>query len=112
MRSWQLSDPPSSRLYSEKAFVLSRNFVRRALELPVGGLESELKHIYFVQGRLSKVVREAHELIEKSKVPPDGEAESEKAVPRLSEGGIITLERTLRKLQAITDAAAAANETS
>ena len=34
-----VTDRPShrSRLYSEKAFVLSRNFVRRALEIPLGG---------------------------------------------------------------------------
>lgn len=66
----------------------------------------ELKHIYFTQGRLAKVIRDAHALIEKSKAPPseNGEADSERAVPRLSEGGIITLERTLRKLQVIADA--------
>lgn len=76
----------------------------------MGSLESEIKYLYFTQGKLAKVVREARTLIEKSKEPapaPEGESgssDSERAVPRLTEGGIITLDRTLRKLQAILDA--------
>ncbi|KAJ7293424.1 hypothetical protein C8J57DRAFT_1551895 [Mycena rebaudengoi] len=83
----------NSRLYNEKAYVLSRGFVRRALELPPCG-------------RLDKVVNDAQLLIEKSKRANDADAESEaeteadreRAVPRLSAGGIITLDRTLARL--------------
>jgi ubiquitin-conjugating enzyme E2 O len=99
----------NSRLYSEKAYVLSRNFVRRALEGPVGGLETELNWLYREKGRLHKVIKDARGLIEKSRAVQGqdiSEADAELAVPRLSEGGIIMLERVLNKLQAIADAPA------
>ncbi len=92
-------------MYNEKAFVLSRGFVRRALEIPLGGLEAELHWFYYTKGKLKKVVDDARALIEKSKATKeDTEADRELAVPRLSGGGIITLERTLAKLQALLDA--------
>ena len=86
--------------------MLSRGFVRRALELAPGSLEAELRWLYFANGRLKKILQDARALIAKSKAPAegDGEADRELAVPRLSGGGIITLERTLVKLQAIYDA--------
>jgi ubiquitin-conjugating enzyme E2 O len=95
-----------SRLYSEKAYVLSRNFVRRALEIPLGGLEHEITRIYYTNKLLEKVVLDARVLIETSKqtskdAPTDVDAD--KAVPRLTAGGIITLERTLSKLQFLLD---------
>jgi len=93
-----------SRLYSEKAYVLSRGFVRRALEVPLGGLEAEINWLYYNKGRLEKVLRDARSLIENSKADSDISAEDkDMAVPRLSSGGIITLERTLHKLQSIAD---------
>ncbi|KAF8213205.1 hypothetical protein K438DRAFT_1803556 [Mycena galopus ATCC 62051] len=96
----------NSRLYNEKAYVLSRGFVRRALELPPGGLESEIEWLYHRSGRLDKVVNDAQRLIEKSKhtaadAPADSEEDGELAVPRLSAGGIITLDRTLTKLMSL-----------
>ncbi|RPD66821.1 hypothetical protein L226DRAFT_529226 [Lentinus tigrinus ALCF2SS1-7] len=95
----------NSRLYNEKAYVLSRGFVRRALEIPLGGLEAELNWLYYTNGKLKKVLDDARALIEKSKATKeDTEADRELAVPRLSGGGIITLERTLVKLQALLDA--------
>ncbi|KAI0722317.1 hypothetical protein C8T65DRAFT_628933 [Cerioporus squamosus] len=95
----------NSRLYNEKAFVLSRGFVRRALEIPLGGLEAELYWFYYTKGKLKKVVDDARALIEKSKTTEeDTDADRELAVPRLTGGGIITLERTLAKLQALLDA--------
>lgn len=95
----------SSRLYSEKAYVLSRGFVRRALEIPLGGLEAEMNWLYYTKGKLQKVVRDARALIEKSKVTTaDTEVDGEVAVPRLTGGGIIMLERTLTRLQALLDA--------
>lgn len=96
---------PRSRLYNEKAFVLSRGFVRRALELPLGSLEAELTWFYYTNGKLKKVLDDAHALIEKSQKNEEGtDADRELAVPRLTGGGIITLERTLAKLQALLDA--------
>lgn len=93
-----------SRLYSEKAYVLSRGFVRRALEIPFGGLESEIHWIYFTTKLLEKVILGARLLIDKSKSPAsESEDNSDLAVPRLTAGGIITLDRTLIKLQEILD---------
>jgi len=94
----------NSRLYSEKAYVLSRGFVRRALEIPLGGLESEVKWMYYKQGRLKKVLDDARRLVRKSQTSTEGrEDDNELAVPRLTTGGIITLERTLAKLQGLLD---------
>ncbi|KAI0932058.1 hypothetical protein AcW2_000786 [Taiwanofungus camphoratus] len=95
----------NSRLYNEKAYVLSRGFVRRALEIPLGGLEAEIDWFYHTNGKLAKVLSDARALIEKSRTTSeDTEADRELAVPRLTGGGIITLERTLGKLQALLDA--------
>ncbi|KAI0650395.1 hypothetical protein C8Q79DRAFT_902140 [Trametes meyenii] len=97
----------NSRLYNEKAYVLSRGFVRRALEIPLGGLEEELRWFYHTSAKLRKVLGDARALIEKSRALKDEEvpeADRERAVPRLSSGGIIALERTLAKLQGLLDA--------
>ncbi|CAD6951998.1 unnamed protein product [Tilletia controversa] len=56
----------NSALYSEKAYILSRGFVRRALERPVFGLEKEIEFFYYEQGRLARVLERAKELIEHS----------------------------------------------
>jgi ubiquitin-conjugating enzyme E2 O len=89
-----------SRLYNEKAYVLSRGFVRRALEIPLGGLESEIRWLYYEHHRLEKLLRDANVLIEKSKAASDTTgADQELAVPRLTAGGILALERILSKLQ-------------
>ena len=42
---------PHSRLYNEEMYVLSGGFVRRALEIPLGGLEAEMNWFYFMSGR-------------------------------------------------------------
>jgi ubiquitin-conjugating enzyme E2 O len=104
----------NSRLYNEKAYVLSRGFVRRALEVPLGSLESEINWLYHKHGRLAKVLCDARALVEKSRggeeVPQEPSSASEYdrdgelAVPRLTAGGIITLERTLAKLEALQQA--------
>ncbi|KAI0638530.1 hypothetical protein C8Q77DRAFT_1091600 [Trametes polyzona] len=102
----------NSRLYNEKAYVLSRGFVRRALEIPLGGLEEELKWFYYTSGKLRKVLDDARALIAKSRATQGEEvpeADRDRAVPRLSSGGIITLERTLVKLQALLDAQSSDN---
>lgn len=102
-----------SRLYNEKAYVLSRGFVRRALEIPLGGLEAEVNWFYYTNGKLKKVLDDARALIRKSRAIQSGEkeeseADRELAVPKLSGGGIITLERILGKLQALQNAPPAA----
>ena len=48
--------------------MLSRGFVRRALEIPLGGLEVEIGWFYYTNGKLKKVLDDARALIEKSKV--------------------------------------------
>ena len=88
-------------MYNEKAFVLSRGFVRRALEIPVGSLQEVINNIYFEQGRLAKVVKGSRSLIERSRITEELEDDIDRAVPRLTEGGIIPLSRTLDKLEAI-----------
>jgi len=71
--------------------------------------------LYRKQGRLSRVLSDARALIEKSrlessamsnKTTAGGDRDSEPAVPRLTAGGIITLERTLVKLEALQQAPA------
>ncbi|KAH9082216.1 hypothetical protein EDB83DRAFT_2503321 [Lactarius deliciosus] len=89
----------NSRLYNEKAYVLSRGFVRRALEVPLGSLESEIEWLYRKQGRLAKGPSASS-----SADADEGDRDSEPAVPRLTTGGIITLERTLVKLEALQQA--------
>ena len=101
-----VTDRPShrSRLYSEKAFVLSRNFVRRALEIPLGGLETEVDWFYYKNGKLQKVLKDSRTLITKSRAnTTESEADRDRAIPRLTGGGIIALERTLTKLQSLLD---------
>ncbi|KAF8807738.1 hypothetical protein BYT27DRAFT_7338382 [Phlegmacium glaucopus] len=94
----------NSRLYSEKAYVLSRGFVRRALEIPLGGLESEIAHLYYSKKRLHKVVQDAQRLIQKSRDGLEITLEDQDiAVPRLTAGGIIALERTLNRLCSCLD---------
>ncbi|KAF9479723.1 hypothetical protein BDN70DRAFT_878485 [Pholiota conissans] len=92
----------NSRLYSEKAYVLSRGFVRRALEIPLGGLQSEIHYLYYTKHRLQRVISDAEYIINRSRNHPELSAhEHDLAVPRLTAGGIIALERTLNKLRSL-----------
>lgn len=97
----------SSRLYSEKAYVLSRGFVRRALEYPPGGLEGEIAWFYYTKGGLAKVLNHSRNLIAQSSVSSNNVADvvdTDISVPRLSTGGVLTVSRTLTKLQELLDA--------
>ncbi|KAL7421053.1 hypothetical protein Q5752_003937 [Cryptotrichosporon argae] len=60
----------NSRLYSEKAYVLSRSFVRTALDRPPAGFADELTHFYLAQGRLRSVIAHARALMEKGEAAP------------------------------------------
>lgn len=68
--------------------------------MPPGGLETEITQLYRNEKRLEKVINDAEKLVQKSGenqeiLPEDHDV----AVPRLSAGGIISLERTLAKLR-------------
>lgn len=76
--------------------------MRRALEIPLGGLEEDIVQLYYGSGRLQKVIDDAESLITASRNNPDVSVdEHDLAVPRLSAGGIITLERTLSRLRVL-----------
>ncbi|ORY33042.1 hypothetical protein BCR39DRAFT_463825 [Naematelia encephala] len=88
----------NSRLYSEKAYVLSRSFVRTALERPPAGLESEIRHLYYYKGRLKSVIDHAQRLIVKAEENNGGTIEDENtvmwnadAVGSLTMGAILSL---------------------
>ncbi|TFL06373.1 hypothetical protein BDV98DRAFT_559298 [Pterulicium gracile] len=95
----------NSRLYNERAYILSRNFIKHALEVSIGGFHDELQSFYFERGTLAKVVTAARDLIERSGQVEEANGEPlDLAVPRLSSGGVISLTRTLKKLQYLSDA--------
>ncbi len=86
----------NSRLYSEKAYVLSRSFVRTALEHPPIGLEKEINHLYFQKGRLKAVIDHAKRLIDKGEAGGGVEDENDEmwnadAMGSLTMGAILTL---------------------
>lgn len=90
---------PSRRLYSEKAYVLSRSFVKTALERPPGGLDDEIRDIYINEGRLKRVIDHAKPLMEQGEAvrdKPEGEVPEEEvwnadAVGSLTMGAILSL---------------------
>jgi ubiquitin-conjugating enzyme E2 O len=70
----------------------------------LGGLESEIAHLFYRKKRLHKVVQDAKRLIQKSKDGLEITLEDQDiAVPRLTAGGIIALERTLNRLCSCLD---------
>ena len=143
----------NSRLYNEKAYVLSRGFILRGLENPPGSLEDEIRGFYLSspspenvetddpmdqdqgqgegpsrsqgggQRRLEKVLKSCADLVSLSQAlqepsqtqplpmsqdqPPTGTAgpppalDEEAAVPTLTAGGILALQRILAKLSDI-----------
>ncbi|KAG8921952.1 hypothetical protein FRC02_012255 [Tulasnella sp. 418] len=110
----------NSRLYSEKAYVLSRGFVRRALENPPIGLEKEIDWLYMRKGKGNEIVRRARELIHESEkkrsaglnfgagvddVVPGWE---DRAVPKLSGGAILSLGKTLARVETLLQSKGAA----
>ncbi|EST06706.1 Ubiquitin-conjugating enzyme, E2 [Kalmanozyma brasiliensis GHG001] len=96
----------NSRMYNEKAYILSRGFVRRVLESKVEGFEDEVAMFYYSRGGLRKVVERAEGLLrvsagEGEKQP---EEEGEEAVQGLTKGGGIMLGRTVKALRTMLDA--------
>ncbi|KIY45766.1 hypothetical protein FISHEDRAFT_66815 [Fistulina hepatica ATCC 64428] len=96
----KLRDTPdsvvNSRLYNERAYVLSRGFVRRALERPPQGLQDEIEWLYRTNGRLAKVVKDAQALIDTAQGSSMASIPNDSVV--LTAGGVISLQRTLTKL--------------
>lgn len=66
----------------------------------MGSLEVEIEYLYFKQSRLQKVMDDANTLINQSRHSQDASdlAWERYAVPRLTAGGVIMLERILKKL--------------
>ncbi|KAL1748439.1 hypothetical protein HDZ31DRAFT_79580 [Schizophyllum fasciatum] len=98
----------NSRLYSEKAYVLSRGFVLRAFEVSLEDIMPAIRDFYLRRGNLKKVIDDAKALIASSTQEGEGDDATrtdgeEPAVPRLTGGGIIALGSTLNKLQALLD---------
>lgn len=99
----------NSKLYNEKAYILSRGFVKRALENPPEGFETELKLFYYKAGNLKKVVDRADRLVASSgSASSGGEGEQgkmdmEDAVQGLTKGGAIMLGRTLKTLHSMLE---------
>lgn len=98
----------NSRLYSEKAYVLSRSFVRTALERPPTGLEKEIEYLYYTRGRLESVISHARRLMDKGNTEDDVDDEMAEmwnadAMGSLTMGAILTLRRTISKLEALLE---------
>jgi ubiquitin-conjugating enzyme E2 O len=96
----------NERLYSERAYFLSRGFVKYALENPVEGLDEELKYLYTDKDgpQLAKnVIEDGRRVISHSELdlPDDGEWEKGR-VTRVSRGGLQVLKRTIAALEGIT----------
>ncbi|TKY91012.1 hypothetical protein EX895_001011 [Sporisorium graminicola] len=96
----------NSKLYNEKAYILSRGFVKKALENRPAGFERELELFYFDSGNLSKVIERVEGLLQAgggsaAEMKAD---DAEQAVQGLTKGGGIMLGRTVKALRAILDA--------
>jgi len=85
--------------------LLSRGFVKYALENPVGSLETEIRYLYTDEDglKLAKhVVEDGNDVISNSEVGgPDGGEWEMGRVTRLSQGGLQVLKRTINALDQI-----------
>lgn len=96
----------NERLYSERAYFLSRGFVKYALENPVEGLEKEVRYLYTDKDgpHLAKsVIEDGRRVIANSEIdqPDDGEWEKGR-VTRVSRGGLQVLKRAIDALEELT----------
>jgi len=85
---------------------MARGFVKHALQNPPSGLEAEIRWLYRKQGKLEKIIADSNALIALSRNAVEQAPnwlQGERAVTRLTLGGILTLERTLNSLQSILD---------
>ncbi|KAF3935925.1 hypothetical protein ABW20_dc0108369 [Dactylellina cionopaga] len=108
----------NANLYSERAYILSRGFVRRVLEQPVPGLEDILVWIYNprLEGGmqfLSEIVQKGKEIVNGSEDGLSASAStslsdglnlastSTDGIPKLTAGAIVLLKKTLASLDDI-----------
>lgn len=97
----------ASQLYSEKAFMLARGFVRHALEHPVQGFEDVIEWLYLKKepegpGLLRQVLERANKVIERSEGPGAenlGIDDTPEGVGRVSKGALVMLKRDLEALK-------------
>lgn len=96
----------NERLYSERAYFLSRGFVKSALENEVEGLEQEVRYLYLDEDgpQLAKsVIEDGKQVIARSEIAgddDDGEWERGR-VTRISRGGLEVLKRTISALETL-----------
>lgn len=101
-------------LYSERAYILSRGFVKRVLEKPVPGLEDILAWLYdpkFDGGMtlLGEIVRKGKDIVagcEGARSAQSGSSAEVSAltsevdgIPKLTEGAVVLLKKTLTSLE-------------
>jgi len=93
----------NERLYSERAYFLSRGFVKWALENRVEGLEREVQYLYLdADGpKLAKsVIEDGKRVIAQSEISSDDDGEWQRGrVTRLSRGGLQILKRTISAIE-------------
>lgn len=101
----------TSQIYSERAFVLSRGFVKTALQKGAPGMEDVIYWLYLDEvgpGMLELVIEECKILagtklmeqqIEQNQDGKAGQGAEEPKIPRLSEGALVMLRRTLNWLE-------------
>ena len=93
----------NERLYSERAYFLSRGFVKWALENDVEGLEQEVRYLYLDEDgpKLARsVIEDGKQVIARSEVAGDDDGEWERGrVTRVSRGGLEVLKRTISGLE-------------
>lgn len=106
----------NSTLYSERAFILARGFVKHVLQKPVQGFENEIKWLY-MPGQpegpelLREVIKRAKEVVARSSVPKqneDNQASAEigsEGVGRVSAGALVLLKKHLEVLEGILEVA-------
>jgi ubiquitin-conjugating enzyme E2 O len=95
----------NERLYSERAYCLSRGFVKYALENAVEGLEQEVRYLYLDEDgpQLGKaVIEDGKQVIARSEIAGDDDGEWERGrVTRVSRGGLEVLKRTISVLEGL-----------
>jgi ubiquitin-conjugating enzyme E2 O len=105
----------NERLYSERAYFLSRGFVKYALENVLEGLEDEVRHIYTDKDgpQLARlVIEDGKQVIAQSEVTGEDDGEWEKGrVTRVSRGGLQVLKRTISALEGLVAGQQSALET-
>ena len=97
----------NERLYSERAYFLSRGFVKWALENAMEGLEGEVRYLYLDEDgpQLAKaVIEDGKQVIERSEIAGGDDGEWERGrVARVSKGGLEVLKRTISALETLVE---------